>query len=307
MITLCKYNAQMEKDYYNAVYQRVSQDIQDQIMKECRIFFPKKVLDDSSTFRDLILMPYPKMKEAIETINNTNHEKMKKTCFDELSNKSLIPRDPYKLMVRTYSKVADAIAGGKSMRVRLVNSQELSVCPYCNRDYINARGGKVSGAQLDHFYNKDNYPFLSLSLYNLIPVCGNCNRVKSKKKGPFASAFDTNIDFVNSLTFDYDDQVTEIQLNIADDMVELSNNITKMKIKEAYQIHTSEIEELLELEIAYKETQLWEIRNTLGKTEVSDEQIKRIIFGPRIEEKDIRKKPLGKMMKDLHKKLKIYP
>lgn len=296
----------METDYYDAVIDRVDQGIQNQIMKECRTFFPKEVLDDTSTFKDLILMPYPKIKKAIKAINTKYHNDMKKTCFHELSEKNLVPRDHYKLLVSMYTKVAGDTSVGKSMRVRLVYSLGLTVCPYCNRDYINARGGKVSGAQLDHFYNKDSYPFLSLSLYNLIPVCGNCNRVKSKKKGPFASVFDTDIDFDSSLTFDYNDEVTEIQLNIADGRVELSNNIREMKIKEAYQLHTTEVKELLELENAYKETQLWEIRNTLGAVRISDEQIKRIIFGPRIEEKDIRKKPLGKMMKDLHKKLKIY-
>lgn len=32
--------------------------------------------------------------------------------------------------------------------------------------------------QFDHFYDKSDYPYLSMSLYNLIPSCSSCNHQK---------------------------------------------------------------------------------------------------------------------------------
>ncbi len=62
----------------------------------------------------------------------------------------------------------------------------LTVCPYCNRNFIfnldNDEKGdgviKVKG-QIDHFFPQDKYPILALSYYNLIPSCQTCNFVKS--------------------------------------------------------------------------------------------------------------------------------
>lgn len=66
------------------------------------------------------------------------------------------------------------------------HNEILKYCPYCNADTVYAfkKGNtkkpvKVVSA-LDHFYPKSKYPFLALSLYNLIPVCSRCN---SQMKG----------------------------------------------------------------------------------------------------------------------------
>ncbi|PCQ48802.1 hypothetical protein [Citrobacter freundii] len=56
---------------------------------------------------------------------------------------------------------------------------------------------------LDHFYLKSKYPFLSLSFYNLIPCCGICNsRIRSTKEfditthiNPYADSFDSHYKF----------------------------------------------------------------------------------------------------------------
>ncbi|WP_447876536.1 HNH endonuclease [Serratia fonticola] len=50
-------------------------------------------------------------------------------------------------------------------------------CPYCNQAYsftICESEGALRPT-LDHFYSKDHYPHLSLSLSNLIPSCSTCN------------------------------------------------------------------------------------------------------------------------------------
>lgn len=67
----------------------------------------------------------------------------------------------------------------------------LTVCPYCNREYIqtiypeyikiqgNVKKVKGSRPDLDHFFPESIYPFLSCSIFNLIPACKFCNQVKN--------------------------------------------------------------------------------------------------------------------------------
>lgn len=50
-------------------------------------------------------------------------------------------------------------------------------CPFCNQAYAftiqkNRRGFRPT---LDHFYCKDKYPHLALTLNNLVPSCNTCN------------------------------------------------------------------------------------------------------------------------------------
>lgn len=56
----------------------------------------------------------------------------------------------------------------------------VGVCPYCNRQYITTVSDdeKRTRPQLDHFKNKNDYPFLAISINNLIPSCGVCNLLK---------------------------------------------------------------------------------------------------------------------------------
>ena len=61
-----------------------------------------------------------------------------------------------------------------NLRHKLMNSVGLKTCPYCNRNYITSYGEK-STADLDHFYQKKQYPLFVLSLFNFVPSCSVCN------------------------------------------------------------------------------------------------------------------------------------
>ena len=64
---------------------------------------------------------------------------------------------------------------------KLCKKINLSVCPYCNRQYIFTIVRDEKGVvrpQLDHFFVKSVYPYLSCSFFNLIPSCPFCNEGK---------------------------------------------------------------------------------------------------------------------------------
>lgn len=61
----------------------------------------------------------------------------------------------------------------------LCGSARYSVCPYCHLRQTEtqppAPGLAGYRPQLDHFFSQDEYPFLAVSLWNLVPSCGVCN------------------------------------------------------------------------------------------------------------------------------------
>ena len=105
-----------------------------------------------------------------------------KSCID-----SLRTNDPVK-----YRKLEDL---GESMRqeyetfstkeinIEIQRRLEVWTCPYCNSHYLEPRvdykTGRIhAGMQVDHFYPKEKYGILSMSLFNLVPSCSYCNHEK---------------------------------------------------------------------------------------------------------------------------------
>lgn len=76
----------------------------------------------------------------------------------------------------------------KDVLVELSKKLNVKTCPYCNQSFtlFVCDGDKQSYAefQFDHFFDKSRYPYLSMSLYNLIPACGNCNHRKGVEPAP---------------------------------------------------------------------------------------------------------------------------
>lgn len=61
-------------------------------------------------------------------------------------------------------------------------NKSLKYCPYCNAETLfafewkkNATTLKMAKSAFDHYFPRARYPFLGLSLYNLIPSCTRCN------------------------------------------------------------------------------------------------------------------------------------
>lgn len=79
---------------------------------------------------------------------------------------------------------------------------KVNVCPYCNREYTftigNTKEKKVR-PEIDHFFPKSEYPYLSCSLYNMIPSCHICNHGKQEFGNgilyPYNDGFDKDITF----------------------------------------------------------------------------------------------------------------
>lgn len=308
LVKIDAYTDEFKEEYWKAVNKEISKEEQKQIMKSCIKFLPRGFFEPQKvSFKHLVLAQYSKLKQAQCAIENENRFKMKKECFKPIKVKNkLVRKDLYQTLYKAYDNIAKSEKDGASMRVRMVRAAEITVCPYCNRDYINCRADNVSGAQLDHFFNRAEYPIFAVCLYNLVPVCGNCNRVKSAKVKSFVSPFDETMDWENLELFTYDPKSISGSAVVIKDGTLLEENIKEMKIRQAYEIHDKEVKALLERKEFYSKSQVEEFKKVLCKMTISDEEMKKMIFGPQIRQEDMRTKPLGKMMHDLHKELKIY-
>lgn len=94
-----------------------------------------------------------------------------------------------------------------SQAAKVVNELKILSCPYCNQNGLityEKDGKRKFTGQLDHYYNKSNYPELMICLYNLIPACSVCNELKARKNkkiiNPYDVSYETNITF--KTTFD---------------------------------------------------------------------------------------------------------
>lgn len=142
----------------------------------------------------------------------------------------------------------------------LVKELGIKVCPYCNRNFIDTynkidKNGKyITNAQLDHFYSQKYYPYLALSLYNLIPCCSVCNHNKLDKNNeiiyPYEEQFGDNVRFTtcfaksdgeNSYDLNYlfgSSDNFEIKLLL--DEEELKNDLIKRSIEKNIKINLDE-------------------------------------------------------------------
>ncbi|MBU3014427.1 hypothetical protein KO488_06625 [Poseidonibacter lekithochrous] len=200
----------------------------------------------------------------------------------------------------------------------LAQKLKVNICPYCNRNYtftIKEKNSKSTRPDFDHFYDKGTYPILALSFYNLIPSCILCNsRLKGRAKfsinthlHPYKDSFNDYAKFklkVLDSKFYYDEKSFEIKL-------ETKNNKAK-KIKEdfaletLYQEHKDIVLELIQKREVYPDSYIDDLfqqyEGTLFKNR---EDVLRHITGGYIEDKDIDKRPLSKLIKDISEELDL--
>ncbi|MBF4691835.1 HNH endonuclease [Fusibacter ferrireducens] len=298
MIAIKDFSDQFIGIYYEAVDDVVSDTLKSTIVEICKTLFPEDFFDGNEDFKKIVIMPFSELKSCHTYVKN----KKKK----QLNDIKVKYKADCKKFCGLYDKLIDKQKDNKKLNVRLVNESNLLTCPYCNRDYINSRGNKASGAQLDHFYSKDQYPFFALSLYNLVPVCGNCNRIKSRRDDDFASPYDKTVDLFKDLKFSYTLSETSSAVLKINSAGALKNNIDAMKILEAYKIHDVDVQELIDLEKSYSKIRKEELIDGIEGLNLSDEFIKQCIFGKKIEANEFGRRSLSRLKHDILTELKVW-
>ncbi|CAA6817421.1 MAG: Unknown protein [uncultured Sulfurovum sp.] len=190
-------------------------------------------------------------------------------------------------------------------------------CCYCNIDFINVydEENNKNKFTLDHFIDKGRYPYLALSIFNLIPCCFVCNSKKIKGSIPFyedVELKDTN-PYLNSFNFDekvkfklhLNDNCKDLNIKSKDDIDiplkerysnEYDKYIEVFKLNERYQAHKDIVFEMLQNAELYPESRLKELQELTG---IPYQEIKKDIFNLIEDNADLSKEPFSKLRKDM--------
>lgn len=217
-----------------------------------------------------------------------------------------------------------------AMLNRIAVMINVKTCLYCNQQYTVVVGRKprkdggisLSGSraflQFDHFFEKSDYPFLSMSLYNLIPSCGVCNQKKSKTPYPL-SIHPYVCDYSSKLTFRIKDQNALTNLNFMKfDFMEVeidtkdNNDLAKlMQDLEMDRRYWRHLDIVKELETAKLLQPYYDklIDGSFGKDmgeairNMDKTVVKRHLYGFYTDSEEINNRPLTKFCQDIYKQL----
>lgn len=186
----------------------------------------------------------------------------------------------------------------------------ISVCPYCNRQYISSWGNdQNSTADIDHFYNKDRFPFLALSLFNFVPSCQICNsRFKQSEDfyiaphvNPHSTSFGQNARFeIGNIQSVMDlGVVPELKLYVRPGFPAIDNSVRTFHIEDLYQNHRDYAREIAKKAVIFGRSQLEEYYNQYEGLFESIDELNRTVYGNYLAEEDQGKRPLSKLTQDL--------
>jgi hypothetical protein len=182
--------------------------------------------------------------------------------------------------------------------------ENMNVCPYCNRNFINpiykdekvGQDNSKQAPDIEHFFPKSIYPLFALSISNLLPSCAFCNKIKSD--------VDTYPDSKSPYEIEEDDfKFSFDSLDVSKRTIKLestSNNSKILNLENLYaEVHNQFVDEV------YLESRKYPLENRRFLNRFfslpldSQERLYKRKYCNYYLEDDFNKQPLSKMTKDL--------
>lgn len=291
---------------------KTTEDLEKFYIEEIKRFFKKNKISYKSiakaiknmtgkSFKRLLIAKPNELKEIV--LNNSSY------VVDSRDKESLLS---------LYENFRSRVISKK-----LIKKINLKVCPYCNRNYIfnfNKDKKAEATAQLDHFYDKSTYPYLSISIYNLIPCCSTCNLRKSNKNKdifyPYNESFNQRAKFVyngiatqpknKNLNF-FDIERIKLNLEAKKESEKVNSHKSVFNLENLYENHKDIVKELLQKSQIYSESYLNELEQKFGDGKVfaNREALLRLVTGGYVTDEEINQRPLSKLIKDISEQLDI--
>lgn len=212
-------------------------------------------------------------------------------------------------------------------------SKVVRVCPYCNAETVYAyemrsrtkRGGKfkIHKSSFDHFYPQARYPFLGLSLYNLIPACTRCNSGSKsdsyedldKMVHPYESTDEngTSLGIHQNMKFRIlPRSIKAFSFCNSEDIAEVLLTERKLNgfpkglvwektfcLNDAYsQIYLEDAADAMLKAVRLPQSYLELLRRQLDAAKLPSDRLERIVYGAPLDEKMINVSRLGKLIID---------
>lgn len=258
----------------------------------------------SYSFEQILTLKYNELKEIKEKIKDDSNfiTEIEKLKGDESSENNFLI-DAYEKLRKKYGK-------------ELVEKTGVTVCPYCNRNFVN-NGKDRAMAQFDHFFDKKTFPLFAISLYNLIPCCSSCNHTKQSNSISF-SPYDYDFRTDDMLTFDYcleNINKYRIKINTNENITDcngkrrknpIASNIEVLQLREQYNLHTDLLKQIIFKTRTMPESYLQEIREMLKTTIDLDLGMteEEIYYDNYLSEEKYHLRPLSKFTHDIVANLK---
>lgn len=280
----------------NFKIQQISRDYADSVINIKRhIKRDNKYLSylfDERKFEDIVLCPPFNLIKEIELFNER---------FPDIDYKASEWCDFRKYMIGQYEKVR------KEILYKILDSLNISVCPYCNRQYIfGADNNHKVSAQFDHFYSKSKYPYLALSFYNLIPCCPTCNKAKGEEHieiNPYIEGFENKGKLIIDSPLNCILKNTDWEIRFESDD-RCRTNIQAFALSELYKKHKDYAYEIMLKSIANQKGYYNDLKMSFSKLGITDELIDRIVWGNYLDERQLSNRPLSKMALDIISQIK---
>lgn len=225
----------------------------------------------------------------------------------------LAQRNPELIDFKQYKDIFEdlyekKLSGNENLKKQFFNLFEnINVCPYCNRNFVNpiykknSLGGdnKNQSPDIEHFFPKSIYPFLSLSISNLLPSCTFCNKIKSDVdtfKHNCLSPYEIkNSDFRFDFTLK-SERLKGVKLVSKTGY----KNSEILHLEPLYnEVHSKYINDIFENDLKYTQKN----KDFLDKFKILTEDDYKKIFKNYYKEEDFNKHPLSKMTKDLYNQI----
>ena len=258
----------------------------------------------SYSFEQIWILKYNELRAIKESIKDDSNFKIE---IDKLKNgkksKNIFLIDAYKKLRTKYGK-------------ELIEKTGVTVCPYCNRNFVN-NGKDRAMAQFDHFFDKKTFPLFAISLYNLIPCCSSCNHTKQSESISF-SPYDYDFRTDDMLTFNYCLETVNkyrIEINTNENIIDcngkkrknpIASNIEVLQLREQYNLHTDLLKQIIFKTRTMPESYLQEIREMLKTTIDLDLGMteEEIYYDNYLSEEKYHLRPLSKFTHDIVANLK---
>lgn len=309
----------IEAYHYNAIYNGLGK-------KKSLEKLLKSIFCSKYSLKDFLIGDKNMLENILSDFNKLsipNQDKFKKDFETYFINQY-----ETKLAVTINSKTYYEYKGIKYNAYTLCELLNINVCPYCNKNYtitVSDSSRKIyTRPTLDHFLDKATYPFFALSLYNLIPSCHICN---SHIKGSTPFTFNTHLnpyfdDFNSIKKFNIDKKLLSLvqktdkfDIVLEDRKGALSSDIKKadkyiqdLGLDVLYNGHKDKVLELVDISRAYNNDSFENLVNEFsGTTKIFKDtnEVKRLLIGNHIENENIDKRPLNKLIKDISEELNL--
>lgn len=202
----------------------------------------------------------------------------------------------------------------------ILRKEKVTVCPYCNRQYVFTLDADEVRPQFDHYYPKSIYPYLAVSIFNLVPSCSICNQAKSKLDTfktpilyPFEEEFGDEVHFaIDSNDIKYLHGMTDnfslgIQLEKVDKLKakKVKKQNEKLHLKDLYDKHKDYVKDIAWNHHINSDDRIKEIMKMFPEMFLTKGDAISLIYMNDVREKNLGKRPLAKLTRDIYRELEI--